>query len=197
MATRDRELPVNKLAGSRVKKQRRAASRLQRQTTPEVLRVELRFTLDHDDVLDANRALSMPRWGVWIVLILLVLMLFVGLYLIQQDFPVAGYLWLTLSTLVGMGTYAVPRLHVRRALRRSPSLQGEIVVVVSDEGITTIFPTGNSQLDWREYKGYRETPTLFVLLYSSGGYMLIPKRAMSLGQTEELRGLFARRMAIR
>lgn len=188
---------MNKSSGSRVKQQRKAASGLQQQTTPKALRVELRFTLDHDDVLDANRALSMPRWGVWIVLVLLLLMLSVGLYLIQQDFPVAGYVWLSLSALVGIGIYAVPRLHVRRALRRSPSLQGEIVVVVSNEGITTIFPTGNSQLDWREYKGYRETATLFVLLYSSGGYMLIPKRAMSLGQREELRTLFDSRMAAR
>ena len=152
--------------------------------------MELRFNLDHEDVLDAIRALSLPRWGIWLLLIVLALMLFVGLYLIQLDFEVAGYIWLGLSVLFGIGIYVVPRLQVRRAMRRSPSLQGEIVVVLDDDGVTTIFPTGRSQLVWREYKSYRETATLFLLLYSSGGYLLIPKRAMSQGQPELLRSLF-------
>ena len=188
---------MDKSSGSRAKKERKAASNSPQQATPEAPRVELRFTLDHDDVLDANRALSMPRWSVWVLLVLLGLMLFVGLYLIQQDSPVAGYIWLTLSVLVAIGAYAVPRLQVRRALRRSPSLQGEIVLVLNNQSVTTIFPTGRSELVWREYKGYRETATLFLLLYSAGGYMLIPKRAMSLGQREELRALFDSQMAAR
>ena|SRR5215510_3705979 len=186
---------MNKSPGSRAKKQRKTPSRLRQQPPAKPLQVELRFNLDHEDVLDAIRALSMPRWGVWIILILLALMLFVVLYLIQHDLEVAGYIWLVLSVFFGIGIYAVPRLQVRRAMRRSPSLQGEIVVVLSDEGVTTIFPTGRSQLIWREYKGYRETATLFLLLYSSGGYMLIPKRSMSLAQPEQLRSLFDSRMA--
>ena len=186
---------MNKLAGSRVKRQRKVASRLQQQPPARTWRMELQFNLDHEDVLDAIRAISLPRWGIWLLLILLVSMLFVGLYLIQNDFPIQGYFWLALSVFVGIGTYVVPRLQVRGAMRRSPSLQGEIVVVLTDEGVTTIFPTGRSQLVWREYKGYRETATMFLLLYSAGGYMLIPKRAMSLGQPDQLRSLFDSRIA--
>lgn len=161
----------------------------------KTLPVEFRFNLDHEDVLDAVRTISMPVWGVWILLILLGSMLFVGLYLIQHDFEVAGYLWLALLVFVAIGTYAVPRFQVRRAMRRSPLLRGEIVIVFDDEGVTTVFPTGRSQLVWREYKAYQETATLFLLFYCSGGYVLIPKRAMSLGQPEQLRNLFDSRFA--
>ena len=73
----------------------------------------------------------------------------------------AGWLWLALSAVIGIAVYEVPRIQVRRSLRKSPSAQGEIVRVLDGEGTVTTFPTGESRLNWRAYTKYKETGSNF------------------------------------
>jgi hypothetical protein len=123
--------------------------------------MEIRFKPTEDDGLNAMRASSTPSWAMFLFVLLLALLFLVGIYLINHDLPVAGWLWLALSAVIGIAVYEVPRIQVRRSLRKSPSAQGEIVRVLDGEGTVTTFPTGESRLNWRAYTKYKETGSNF------------------------------------
>ncbi len=133
----------------------------------------------------------------FLFVLLLALLSLVGIYLIDHDLPVAGWLWLALSAGIGIAAYEIPRIQVRRNFRNSPSAQGEIVFALDDKGTVATFPTGESRLDWRTYTKYKETGTIFLLFFSPYRYTSIPKRVMSPEQIEELRGLLKVRIFTR
>jgi YcxB-like protein len=155
----------------------------------------IRFRLTEEDGLNAMRASSMPSRGMFLFVSLLALLFLVGIYLINQNFPVAGWLWLVMSVVIGIAVYEVPRFQVKRSLRGSPSAQGEIVLALDDEGTVATFPTGESRLNWRAYTKYKETGSMFLLFLSPYRYMSIPKRAMTPQQIEDLRALVKARIA--
>jgi hypothetical protein len=159
--------------------------------------MEIRFRPTEEDGLNAIRSLSMPSWSMYLFVLLLALLFLVGIYLINHDLSVAGWLWLALSAVIGIAVYEVPRIQVRRSLRNSPSAQGEIVYVLDDKGTVATFPTGESRLDWRAYTKYKESGTIFLLFVSPYRYLSIPKRVMSPEQMEELRGLLKARIVTR
>jgi hypothetical protein len=72
--------------------------------------------------------------------LLLALLFLVGIYLIDHDFPVAGWVWLGLSASIGIGVYQVPRIQARKALRGTPTAHGEIVFDCNDDGVVATFP---------------------------------------------------------
>jgi hypothetical protein len=108
--------------------------------------MEIRFGPTEGDALNAMRSSSIPRWGMFLFVLLLGLLFLVGIFLINHDFRVAGWLWLALSTAIGIGIYEVPRIQVRRSLKNNPSAQGEIVYIFDDKGSLATFPTGESHL---------------------------------------------------
>jgi len=155
----------------------------------------IRFRLNEEDGLNAMRATSMPSWGMFLFVLLLALLFLVGIYLINHNFPVAGWLWLVMSAVIGIAVYEVPRIQVKRSLRSSPSAQGEIVLALDDEGTVATFSTGESRVNWRAYTKYKETGSMFLLFLSPSRYMSIPKRAMTPQQIEDLRALVKARIA--
>jgi len=157
--------------------------------------LSIRFRLTEEDGLNAMRATSTPSWGLFLFVLLLALLFLVGIYLINQNFPVAGWLWLVMSAGIGIAVYEVPRIQVKRNLRSSPSAQGEIVLALDDEGTVATFPTGESRLNWRAYTKYKETGSMFLLFFSPYRYVSIPKRAMTPQQIEDLRALVKARIA--
>jgi hypothetical protein len=125
----------------------------------------------------------------FLFVLLLGLMFLVGIYLINQDLATAGWCWLAISVGIGIAVYEVPRFQFRRSMRRNPSFQGEIVLLLNDKGIDSTFATGKSQLQWRAFTKYKETGHVFVLSMSRTRGIFIPKRVMSPQQIEELRSL--------
>jgi hypothetical protein len=95
---------------------------------------------------------------------------------------------------LGIVVYVAPPIQTRRALRRSPVLQGEIVLLLDADGVESTFATGKSRLHWRAFTGCKETPDVFVLHTSSLRPTFIPRRLLSLEQTEELRELLRTRI---
>jgi hypothetical protein len=130
----------------------------------------------------------------FLFVLLLGLMFLVGIYLVDHDLAMIGWLWLALSVGMGVAVYEVPRFQIRRAMRSNPSLGGEIVLLFGDEGVQATFATGKSQLQWRAFTKYKETERLFVLYMSPARSTFIPKRAMSPQQIEELRVLLRARI---
>jgi hypothetical protein len=157
--------------------------------------MEIRFKPTEEDGLNALRSSTMPSWGMFLFVLLLGLLFLVGIFLINHDFLLAGWLWLALSAAIGIGVYEVPRIQVRRSLRNNPSAHGEIVYIFDDKGSFATFPMGESRLDWGAYTKYKETGPMFLLFFSPYRYTWIPKRAMSPEQAEELRGLLKERIS--
>ncbi|MGP0019148.1 MAG: YcxB family protein [Candidatus Sulfotelmatobacter sp.] len=151
--------------------------------------MELRYKFTNEDIKNILRVSSRPLWALVLFAFLLAGMFSVGIYLVGHDLAEVGWVWLAITALLGVAVYAVPPIRIRRELRRRPDLQGEIVLLLSPEGIESTFATGRSQLQWRAYTKYKETAHLFVLNTSSSGSRCIPKRVMSPQQLEELRGL--------
>lgn len=155
----------------------------------------IRYRATEEDGLNAMRATSIPSWGMFLFVLLLGLLFLVGIYLVNHNLPVAGWLWLVMSAVIGIAVYEVPRFQVKRNLRNSPSAQGEIVFALDDEGTVTTFPTGESRLNWQAYTRYKETGSMFLLFVSPHRYMSIPKRAMTTQEIEDLRALVNARIA--
>ncbi len=157
--------------------------------------MELKYRFTNEDALNAFRVRSKQPWTTFLFMLLLALMFLVGVFLVDHDLAMIGWIWLALSAALGVAVYEVPRFQIRRAIRRNPSLQGEIVLLLSDEGTQFTHATGTSQLQWRAYTKYKETPQLFVLYMSSSQSTAIPKRVLSSQQIEELRRLLKERIA--
>jgi len=151
--------------------------------------MEIRFTPSDEDVEDGLRSVPRSTWGQFLYMLLLALLFFIGTYLVQNRHPLAGWLWLVVSCAIGIAMYEVPRRRARRAIRMNPSAQGEIVLTIDNRGIATVFPTGNSQLEWRAYTKYRETNGMFLLFSGSERWTYVPKRVMYFEQIQELRSL--------
>ena len=156
--------------------------------------MELRYKYTDEDALNAYRTSSKQPWTMFLFILFLALMFLVDIYLVNHDLTTIGWIWLATSAGIGIAVYEVPRFQIRRAMRRNPYMEGEIVLRLNDEGIEAIFSTGKSQLQWRAHTKYKETAHLFVLCMSSGRSMSIPKRVMSPQQVEELRGLLSERI---
>ena len=151
--------------------------------------MELRFTPTEEDVCDLSRTSSTPGWYKFLFFLLLAVLFLVGAYLVDHGIAVAGWVWLGSSVAIGIGMYEVPRLQTRRAFRRSPSVQGETVYILNENGVTANFSTGRSQVEWRAFVKYQETASFFLLFFSPYRYWWIPKRAISPGQAAELYSL--------
>jgi hypothetical protein len=118
----------------------------------------------------------------------------IGVYLIAQGMRAVGWFWLVCSTALTFAMNERPGLHFGRMLKRSPLNGGDFTWTLGDSGVRTLFPDGKTQVEWRYYRGYQETPNLF-LLYSPTHYQFIPKRAMSAPEIEEMRSILSVHLA--
>jgi hypothetical protein len=65
----------------------------------------IRFRPTEEDGLNAMRATSMPSWSMFLFVLLLALLFLVGIYLINHNLPMAGWLWLVMSAVIGIAVY--------------------------------------------------------------------------------------------
>jgi hypothetical protein len=156
--------------------------------------MELRYKFTEEDALHASRVTSRQPWALFLFVLLLALMFVVGIFLVAHDLATIGWIWLAMSAALGFAVYEVPRIQIRRALRRNPSLHGEVVLALHDQGIESTFATGKSQLLWGAFTKCKETTYFFVLYMSPHRASFIPKRVMTPQQIEELRALLRSRI---
>jgi hypothetical protein len=152
--------------------------------------MQIRYTPSVEDAVSVQRiGGAAPSWAMFIFIVLLSLMSLVAMFLINHGFAVIGWSWLSLSVAMGIATYELPRVQLRRSFRATPSARGEIVLTISDKGTEASFATGRTRLDWGAYTRYKESAGFFLLYVSPARYSWIPKRAMSVQQIDELRSM--------
>ena len=143
--------------------------------------------------MDIARRVSIPRWGVSILLVLLTMLGVEGVYLIHQGFT-GGYFWLAMAALLGFAPWAVPRYLARRFLSRKPP-ESETTFLFQEEGVGITGSIGKAQLKWRAFSKFEETERMFFLYLRSGRFNSVPKRVMSAEQITELRKILELRIA--
>ena len=161
------------------------------ESTVIISRVEVRFTATYEDLRDVLRSSLVPRstWYTFIAISFLFLLFLVGIYLIDQGLAAVGYTWLVISALMGLALYEVPRIQQRHAMSRNPFVQGEITVSFQDDGVSTVYSAGKSQVEWRALSEFKETSRSFLLFFSPSKYTFIPKRVMSQEEIDKVRGI--------
>jgi hypothetical protein len=80
-------------------------------------------------------------------------------------------------------------LWIKRDFRGHPNFQREQVVQIDDWGLHRTSGVGQSETRWLAYTDYRETQNLFVLYFGRRLMEVIPKRALSAEQLQNLRQL--------
>jgi len=154
--------------------------------------VEICFTPNLEEVVDIARRVSIFRWGVFILLVLLTMLAVEGLYLIHQGFT-GGHFWLAMAALLGFAPWSIPRYLARRFLSRK-SAESETTFQFQDEGVSITGSIGTAQLKWRAFSKFEETDRMFFLHFRSGRFNSVPKRVMSPEQIAELRNILKLRI---
>ncbi len=80
-----------------------------------------------------------------------------------------------------------PYLHYSSDSSHDPHYEAEI----TDTGVTFIGESHHTQKPWAEFLRYCETATVFVLLFRSHNFFVIPKRSFKLEEIEQLRKMLS------
>jgi hypothetical protein len=106
----------------------------------------------------------------------------------------------SLIFLIGLGLYLIlahpvvaPLLSKRAYRRRLTDGSHEVFLTLSDDSLTSDCPgKSHTVLEWSMFKGIIESRTTILLYVSSANFLIIPRRALSVEQESELRGLVRR-----
>ena len=81
---------------------------------------------------------------------------------------------------------------VRREFAEQRALRDEVELSWSDDGLTATTAHGHSQFGWDEFRSWTENEAVFLLFHAERLFTVVPKRALSEDQVDELRRLLSR-----
>jgi hypothetical protein len=164
--------------------------------------MQIRFTLTAEEYAEAQqywqRRLA-PRWTrmgsgfvFWVIGIIFILC---GVLLLIAS------VWFGAILCIAYGLFLVAwRLFLRefrfqREFRRSKTLQGEMTMDITEEGLWTSSSYGEGAAKWDTFSRYLETPHLFLLSVPPRLFYLIPKRAFVPGELDAVRQLLEEKIS--
>jgi hypothetical protein len=151
--------------------------------------VELHFTLEPGDYVQAMRALLWRDVRVWITMGLVVLMLaggianliaagelnLMGFFLLLFPLGLAAYLWWGWPLAVG-----------RRA-RQDRRLRSPTTCQLDDETFVTRNVLGESRMEWAAFQRFVETKSHYLLVFAPDrrAFVVVPRRAFASAEEEK------------
>jgi hypothetical protein len=79
--------------------------------------------------------------------------------------------------------------------RRNRNIQGQFVYEVTEENLSYKSESGASAMSpWSSLNFWRESKRVFILVYPSGVFQIIPKSRIGEGQVDELRSILAKHL---
>jgi len=88
-------------------------------------------------------------------------------------------------------------LWLRRDYQKNPNFSVSQVVRVNDEGLHTVSDISDGAAKWSAFTRFDETENLFMLRMGARLFRVIPKRALSTAQVDELRELLRSKLHAR
>ena len=164
--------------------------------------MEISYELTEKDFRDAiiahrNRTKS-SKWAYRVLMILAMALLGINLIGIvmrpitrslPHDFPIA------IIMLWGIGTlWCGPRLTAKRQYVKQPSAHGARTVLMDSDGIHWRWNEGTADNKWNHYVRFVESKDHFLIYSSPACFNIVPKRAMSVEDMANLRGLVAQNL---
>jgi hypothetical protein len=158
------------------------------------MKLEARYQCNIDDYLEAQSAHARKSRIFPFLMALTFVLIAIGLLQsvtmgLSQGAPALGIgvFWLA------CGVVFRP-MWFRRDFRRHPNFAVAQVVVISEDGLETKCEIGASDTKWSAYSKFRETRNLFMLYMGARLFRVIPKRALSAAQVDELRALLRNKL---
>ena len=143
---------------------------------------------DYDEALKARW--SMKRTKILVVsvfaFILIAQMIAVNLGVRQGT---AGVVIIIFCLTLSFGISVWQPRWIRKDFQSHPNFQREHTLRIDDEGLHWKTEVDQSDTRWIAYRGYQETRNLFLFYLGKRLVQVVPKRAMSDAELEELRGL--------
>ena len=111
----------------------------------------------------------------------------------SAGFAAGVLVWIVGSSLIlGIMRLRLPRL-VRRDFEEQRILRDEVELCWSEDGITVTTERGHSRHTWDEFKTWAESEAVFNIFHTNRMFTFIPKRALSVSETAEIRAMLSRR----
>jgi YcxB-like protein len=161
--------------------------------------VQLNFTLEFSDYVDAQRLHARRNW--WLCL---------NYYTARFVLPVLGVCLIVIGSLnvshgvpsalsvfnLGLGVFLVfypwyYRARLKRCYRRTRTGDGEISVELGESMIHVKTENSNSELTWKAVQSFLEDQKLFMLYLAPAKFIALPKRVFSPEQIVELQSFLA------
>jgi YcxB-like protein len=152
--------------------------------------MDVRYQCTLEDYKEAQVAHWTPSKGRRVLRAFLIgLILASGIRLYIASGGTAGVLPLAGLLLWFLLRFVYRPYYLKRDYRNHPNLAREHSLSIDDSGLQARSEVAEGRRAWTAYTKYRETRNLFVLYLGSRMFEIIPKRAFSAVQLEELRNL--------
>ncbi len=162
--------------------------------------MKLEFQYAFRDYHEANRAHLKSRplqyYGLWTVAVASILAGLMGLEFFSNKY--AAITALALGGIMILSLTSLYRRRVARVWRASRNLHLPVTADVTADGLRVRNANGESNITWRTFTGFIETPELFLVYQSSRLFTMFPKRAFrNDARMDEFRELLRSRVAQR
>ena len=156
--------------------------------------MEIQFQCTFADYREALQFLLKRTVGYYVLIVLGIASVLIGSFIAYKiDF--GGGLLLQLVGIVWLSWPVIIRPSwVRRDFRKHPNFSVPQVVNFDDEGLHVISDIAEGTAKWPAFTRFHETPSPFMLHLGARLFRVIPKRALSASQLEELRQLLQRKI---
>lgn len=156
--------------------------------------MEIRFQCNFADYREALHFLVKRTVGYYVLLTLGILSVLLGTVVAYKVDYWQGFC-LQLLGIFWLSWFVVVRpLWVRRDFRRHPNFSVLQVVRLNDEGFYSASDIAEGMAKWTAFTKFHETQNLFMLHMGARLFRVIPKRALSAAQADELRQLLHRNL---
>ena len=159
--------------------------------------MEITFEPTEKDFFDSfsvhRRAKTWRKWLVRIVGALILGMIVFSLFILLHEPTkenIETYIPYLAFFIVWFGVILyVPRWNVRRQFLKQPAAHGPRTVTLDEHGIRSRWAGGSSDVEWKNYIRTVEGKDIVLLYFSPAYFNMIPKRAFTPEQWNELREL--------
>ena len=138
----------------------------------------IRFHLGWEDYFSAKEFFREQHYSMPPERILGGLSMLAGaLWFLLGNLSLLAVIPLSLGLIVFFGSPHFRRLAARRKWDKEEFYRAEHIVSFSDEGVHYLLGSIESNLDWKYYQRFLESPDGFLLIYGEDSFNLIPMRA--------------------
>lgn len=156
--------------------------------------MDIQFQCNFADYREALSFLVKRTVGYYVLLTLGIVSVLLGT-LVAYKVDYWGGFCLQLGGIFWLSWFVIIRpLWVRRDFRKHPNFSVPQVAKLNDEGVYSTSDIAQGMAKWTAFTKFHETQNLFMLHMGARMFKVIPKRALSVAETDELRQLLHRKL---